>query len=375
MLDNPATSKGVPQTGAVASVTRGRGVSLTKSRGRRPQITEPAAQRRSGRIVSRLFGVLHDRQRGQSMVEFALILPLLLLLALIAVDFGRIYLGYINLQNMARIAANFAANNPNAWLPGNTDPAKITQYQNQILADAAATNCTLNPALPPSPTFTDTNGDGNSRGIGDKASVALTCRFSVITPIISKIIGGTVNVSASSVFPVKSAISQTSSGGGVCLFPAPGINANPLNGPAPLTVNFMDSSGGGTGTAWSWDFGDGTTSSLRDPGDKIYTAQGNYTVTLTVTNACGSKTTNPGTVITVTPASQPAQCVVPDFNNVKRLSQAPGKWGLPKPPGAGFTTTILDGPGAPSSDYNIHSQSIVANTVAPCDSVITVNKN
>ena len=42
-------------------------------------------------------------------------LPVLLFLTLIALDFGRVYLGYINLQNMARIAANYAANNPDAW--------------------------------------------------------------------------------------------------------------------------------------------------------------------------------------------------------------------------------------------------------------------
>ena len=185
MADNPGTSKGVPQTGAVASVTRGRGVSLTSSRGRRSEISAPAGLRRSGRVSRWRVRVLQSRRSGQSTVEFALILPVLLLLGLIAVDFGRIYLGYINLQNMARIAANFAANNPNAWIPGDlTGPAKIAKYQNQILADAAATNCVLNPATPVSPTFTDTDGNGDAHGLGDKASVSLTCRFSVITPII-----------------------------------------------------------------------------------------------------------------------------------------------------------------------------------------------
>src|SRR6476659_5639717 len=58
-----------------------------------------------------------DREKslGQSLVEFALVLPVMLLLMLTALDFGRVYLGYINLQNMARIAANFAADNPSAW--------------------------------------------------------------------------------------------------------------------------------------------------------------------------------------------------------------------------------------------------------------------
>jgi Flp pilus assembly protein TadG len=317
--------------------------------------------------------VLDSRPRGQSTVEFALILPVLLLLGLIAVDFGRIYLGYINLQNMARIAANFAANNPNAWIPGNTIPATITKYQNQIIADAAATNCALNPSTPVDPTFTDANGNGKKRDLGDKVSVSLTCRFTVLTPIIANIVGGTVNVSASSVFPVKSAISETSSGGGVCLFPSPAINANPLNGPVPLTVNFTDSSGGGAGTAWSWDFGDGRTSTLRDPGNIVYPTQGNYTVKLTVTNACGSVTTNPGTVITVTPASQPATCSVPSFDGV-RFNDAQALWGLPKPPGAGFTTNVQRGPGAPNGNFIIRSQDIVAGpTGVSCDSTIHVN--
>ena len=372
MLDNPGTSKGVPQTGAVASVTRGRGVSLTIARGRRSEISEPAGRRRSGRVLRRLLRVPASDRRGQSTVEFALILPVLLLLALIAVDFGRIYLGYINLQNMARIAANYAANNPLAWLPGSTDPEKITKYQNQILADAAATNCALNPATPVDPTFTDTDGDGKSRGLGDKVTVALTCRFSVITPIIANIVGNTVNVSASSVFPVKSAISQTSSGGGVCLFPNPAINANPTNGPATLTVNFSDASGGGAGTAWLWEFGDGRQSTLRDPGDIPYATPGNYTVTLSITNACGTVTTNPGTTITVTPASQPTLCTIPSFNGV-RFNSAQGLWGLPKPPGAGFSTTVQRGPGAPNGNFTIRSQTIVADTQVACSSTISVN--
>src|SRR5450756_800924 len=122
------------------------------------------------------------KQRGQSVVEFALVLPIMLLLTLIALDFGRIYLGYINLQNMARIAANFAANSPNAW--GGAPNATQTKYKNQILADAAATNCALPKAggvtTVPTPAFTDTNGGGI--GLGDTVTVRISCTFGVITP-------------------------------------------------------------------------------------------------------------------------------------------------------------------------------------------------
>src|SRR2546427_3478815 len=99
------------------------------------------------RLATRLRTHLHGRTRGQSLVEFALVLPIIMLLTLAALDFGRVYLGYINLQNMSRIAANFAANNPTAWIvsadpiiQAKHDEAKL-QYQNEILGDAAASNC------------------------------------------------------------------------------------------------------------------------------------------------------------------------------------------------------------------------------------------
>src|SRR6185503_5113295 len=103
ILDNPATSKGVPRADAVASATRNRGSRLRAFRGYGQLAAGRARSLASRRTAGR------SRARGQSLVEFALILPILLLLALIAVDFGRIYLGWINLQNEARIAADFGA--------------------------------------------------------------------------------------------------------------------------------------------------------------------------------------------------------------------------------------------------------------------------
>ena len=50
--------------------------------------------------------------RGQALVEFALILPLLVLLLLLAIDFGRVFFGWVALNNAARIAANEAAVQP-----------------------------------------------------------------------------------------------------------------------------------------------------------------------------------------------------------------------------------------------------------------------
>ncbi|HYO22852.1 MAG TPA: PKD domain-containing protein [Flavisolibacter sp.] len=76
----------------------------------------------------------------------------------------------------------------------------------------------------------------------------------------------------------------------ITVFPAPAasFSADRTTGCFPLAVNFTDASTPGTGTIvnWVWDFGDGTTSTQQNP-PHIYTAGGNYTVTLRVTNSAG----------------------------------------------------------------------------------------
>ncbi|RKY20062.1 MAG: hypothetical protein DRQ55_08965 [Planctomycetota bacterium] len=66
--------------------------------------------------------------------------------------------------------------------------------------------------------------------------------------------------------------------------PAPlvaAFSASPTQGANPLTVAFSDTSTGATTTAWSWDFGDGNTSTAQNPTHQ-YTGPGSYTVSLTV---------------------------------------------------------------------------------------------
>jgi Flp pilus assembly protein TadG len=48
-------------------------------------------------------------QKGQSMVEFAIILPILLTLCGAGVDFARVYSAFINVQEAARNAAEYIA--------------------------------------------------------------------------------------------------------------------------------------------------------------------------------------------------------------------------------------------------------------------------
>ena len=78
--------------------------------------------------------------RGQTMVEFALILPILALLLVMALDFGRVFFGWVGLHNATRIAANHAAQNPQAWEPPGLANLKAS-YRDVVVHELQALNC------------------------------------------------------------------------------------------------------------------------------------------------------------------------------------------------------------------------------------------
>jgi PKD repeat protein len=244
------------------------------------------------------------RISGQGLVEFALVLPVLLLLMMVALDFGRVYLGWVNLQNMARIAANYAANNAAGFQT--SDPATLALYQQTIRNDAAANNCRM-PLVAgkenaPAPVFSGYN-------VGDSATVSLTCSFGIITPIISNVLGASINVSASSQFPVKTGIiaaSNTGGGGSTGTPVTAAFSCTPTSGPITLVVQCNDESGGNP-TTWSWTLtgpgGSTQTSAIRDP-QFVLTVAGSYSVQLVADNAMlQPSTANRFNYITATAAS------------------------------------------------------------------------
>ena len=241
-------------------------------------------------------------RRGQSLAEFTLILPLLLLLLVVGVDFGRIFLGWVELNNVVREAANFAANNPTAWNSVNPDPNAQAQYQSLVANDAATINCQL-PTPSPAPTPSFPNGPDGQNAIGDPVSVSITCRFSVITPIVSSIVGGTVPVTASAAFPITNG-------------PILGLNvANPNPTPTP------------------------TPAPTPTPGP--------------------TPTPTPGA--TPTPSPTPAMCTVGNYLGVT-TQQAQTNWRHD-----GFLTAVKFDPLNPANNSLITSQSLNPGISAPCD--------
>ncbi len=77
--------------------------------------------------------------------------------------------------------------------------------------------------------------------------------------------------------------------------------ATRLTGAAPFAVDFLDMSAGNL-DSYSWDFGDGSTSSLRDP-SHTYSNPGLYSVSLTVTSGSANHQKTYQNLITVTGSS------------------------------------------------------------------------
>jgi PKD repeat protein len=81
------------------------------------------------------------------------------------------------------------------------------------------------------------------------------------------------------------------------------LTANPTNGAVPLTVNFTFAgvdSAGNTVSNWNWTFGDGSTSTARNP-SHTYTNSGTFSVALFETNNHGGLIAGSAASITVLP--------------------------------------------------------------------------
>jgi len=70
----------------------------------------------------------------------------------------------------------------------------------------------------------------------------------------------------------------------------PNFTANLTTGPAPLCVQFTESSSGAGAATWFWDFGDGTNATIKNP-VHCYTKSGNFSVTLKTAPAGGAPAT------------------------------------------------------------------------------------
>jgi Flp pilus assembly protein TadG len=231
------------------------------------------------------------RQRGQSLVEFALIAPVFLVLLLMAVDFGRLFFTYIQVSNAAREAAAYGAAQPTdtVGMQARAVQEKNAQTQGEGPLDPISTTCRNQAGIVIACSAAPGGG-----GAGNTLTVTVRQPFRFLTPLINDFLGSNLGMTSSATTAVfVSAVGGTGGGPGSCAAPsmatftivASGLDiiANP-DGSKPDT-------GVCTISGYNWDFGDGNTAvGSSIPVTHTYAVPGTYTVTLEVTNQGGSLT-------------------------------------------------------------------------------------
>lgn len=241
--------------------------------------------------------------RGQGLVEFAISFPVVMLMILFGVDFGRVFVGWVTLTNAVREAANYAAMNPQAWnTPGS--PTARAEFSRLINTESAQINCAL-PASAPTPSFP------NGKELGSPAVVAITCQFSLITPLIGTLLGNPLDVSASASFPIRSGA----------------IDGVPIGGTLPSFTPVPP--------------------------------------TPTIAPTPSAPTITPAPTPSMAPTPVPT-CVVPDLKN-QNSSTATASWTA-----AGFAANNLVFNPLVPPHYRIRTQTLTKNNVVACTSSMTV---
>lgn len=282
-----------------------------------------------------LRSLLRHRGRGQAMVEFAIVLPVLALLLVMAVDFGRVFFGWVSLTNAARIGADYAGQYPDAWATGNTEQ----QDRYEALITNNTGGCDLETIQDPA--FTDVDGDGNPRESGDRARVELECRLTMMTPLAGAIAGNPVRLVVDSSFPVRAGQFTGPNSGGSGSPPCSGVRVPNLR---LMTVEQAED---------FWTVSGFTGSFTADPaGQPDYIVQTQTTSPVAAVNDCVDPSTSVFVTAIAPPPCPTGQAQVPNLVNML-LPDARAAWSAAGF-GGGFT---------PSSGNN--SKAVLTQTTSP----------
>ena len=128
--------------------------------------------------------------RAQALAEFAISLPILLLIVTITVDFGRAYYFDLSIRDASFAAARYAGMNPfdDAGIKSaavNAAPSGVLTTTNVTITTPVVTGC-----------------DG-SRVSGCPMKISVSYVFAPITPFISSLIGSSITLSRSQTDIVK----------------------------------------------------------------------------------------------------------------------------------------------------------------------------
>jgi PKD repeat protein len=253
------------------------------------------------------------RSRGQSLVEFALILPLLMVFLATVLDLGRIYYANISLLNAAREGAFQASKTPDSYQDGQPCNTTTNLIVCRIQLESKGSMVEVDEAdIDVSCSISGCPLQANST-----VRVEVTGEFQLITPILGFIFGGqTIDMQSSATQQIE----YYPSGGVATVPPTPVavFTASDTTGEAPFAISFDATASQGSPDDFLWDFGDGTYASHDPQVTHVYNEPGTYIVTLRIINLAGDATstmtieiTGPDPSPTPTPEGTPTPTPTP----------------------------------------------------------------
>lgn len=123
-------------------------------------------------------------KKGQSMVEFVMVLPLFLIILLGMIEFGLIFNAYITIINGAREGARTGS-------VGGSDfqiESQVENISNLLDLDMLSVSISPNESL---------------RSRGDSLEVLVDYDYKMITPLIGTLLGGTIELQGRTVMRVE----------------------------------------------------------------------------------------------------------------------------------------------------------------------------
>lgn len=117
---------------------------------------------------------LRSGMRGQSVVEMALVLPILLLLLLGMAEFARLFSNYLTLQQAAREGVRLA-------ITGAADSSVTSRITNMASGlNTSKLTILITPAAP--------------RASGTDVTISLQYPVTLMTPLVAQVVGGTITL-------------------------------------------------------------------------------------------------------------------------------------------------------------------------------------
>ena len=265
-----------------------------------------------------------EQSLGQSLVEFAMLLPVFLVILSAALDLGRLAYARVSIANVAREASFQAAQTPTSYLAGQPCDAANPDANLVICRAILETTGSVLTVLPSDVVMTCNPSCGEA--MGNTVSVTVTGRFNLLTPVMAVFFGGTTITFSStstnqlaalppaSTFPPTPAATAapTAAPTGTAAptttpapSPTPSCSAvsagftytkTPSSNKSPVTVTVTDTTTYNPMcvTVWAWSWGDGITTFGQTQAPHVYTNAGpgnkNFTLSLTVTSGTFTST-------------------------------------------------------------------------------------